>query len=46
MTMTFDEKLSNLAELSVRVGVNLRPGQRLIISAPIPTRPSTPSLPR
>jgi aminopeptidase len=39
MTMTFDEKLSNLAELSVRVGVNLRPGQRLIISAPIDAAP-------
>ncbi|HWG85006.1 MAG TPA: aminopeptidase, partial [Deinococcales bacterium] len=37
--MTFEQKLANLAALSVRVGVNLRAGQRLIISAPVDSAP-------
>src|SRR6056300_571932 len=33
--MTFDQKLENLATLALRVGVNLQPGQRLVLIGPI-----------
>jgi len=36
---TFDEKLTAYAELAVKVGVNLQPGQRLVIRAPIESAP-------
>lgn len=37
MTLTFEQKLANYAELAVRVGVGLQPGQRLIVNAPVAT---------
>lgn len=33
--LSFEDKLSNLASLALRVGVNLQPGQRLILSGPL-----------
>ncbi len=33
--LTFEQKLSNLATLALRIGVNLQPGQRLILSGPL-----------
>lgn len=39
MTLTFDQKLNNLAQLAVKVGVNLQPGQRFIIRAPLEAAP-------
>ena len=33
--LTFDQKLDNLATLALRVGVNLRPGQRLALGGPL-----------
>ena len=39
--MTFDEKLSALANLTVRVGNNLQAGQRLYIRAPLEAAPFT-----
>ena len=36
MTTKFDRMLQKYAELAVRVGVNLRPGQRLLVRAPSP----------
>ncbi|MCG8527660.1 MAG: aminopeptidase, partial [Opitutales bacterium] len=36
---SFDEKLTAYAELAVKVGVNLQPGQRLVIRAPIESAP-------
>lgn len=35
MSRQFEELLENYAELSVRVGLNLRPGQRLLLRAPV-----------
>ena len=32
---TFDRKLENLATLALRVGVNLQPGQRLVLGGPV-----------
>ncbi len=39
MTLTFDDKLQNLADLTVKIGVGLQPGQRLLIRAPIESAP-------
>ncbi|HQT73542.1 MAG TPA: aminopeptidase, partial [Acidiphilium sp.] len=36
--MTHEEKLDRLAEVAVRIGVNVQPGQELIINAPIEAR--------
>src|SRR5690625_5164184 len=33
--LTFEQKLKNLATLALRVGVNLQPGQRLILTGPL-----------
>lgn len=33
--LTFEQKLKNLATLALKVGVNLQPGQRLLLSGPI-----------
>jgi aminopeptidase len=33
--LTFDQKLENLATLALRVGVNLQPGQRLLLAGPL-----------
>lgn len=38
-TSEFDQKLKNYARLTVRTGVGLREGQRLLIEAPIETAP-------
>ncbi|MFC6617936.1 aminopeptidase [Deinococcus radiophilus] len=37
--LSFEQKLKNYADLAVRVGVGLRPGQRLLIEAPIESAP-------
>ncbi|GAA5448630.1 aminopeptidase [Deinococcus depolymerans] len=37
MTLTFEEKLQNYARLAVRVGVGVKPGQRLLVQAPVET---------
>ncbi len=37
MELSFEDKLNNFAELSIRVGINLQKGQRLLIRAPIET---------
>jgi aminopeptidase len=34
MTLAFDEAMSRYAELAIKIGVNLQPGQRLVISDP------------
>lgn len=39
MALTFDEKLQNLADLTVKIGVGLQPGQRLLIRAPLESAP-------
>jgi aminopeptidase len=39
VSLTFEEKLDNLAELAIKVGVGLKPGQRLMIRAPIESAP-------
>ncbi|RME43174.1 MAG: aminopeptidase [Caldilineae bacterium] len=40
MALTFEQKLQNYAELAIRVGLNLQPGQRLMIRrAPIDCAP-------
>lgn len=39
MTLTFEEKLRNYARLAVRVGVGVKPGQRLLVQAPVETAP-------
>lgn len=39
MTLTFDQKLQNYADLAVQIGVGLRPGQRLIVRAPVESAP-------
>jgi len=38
---SFDTKLDRYAELTVKVGLNLQPGQRLLINAPILSAPFT-----
>lgn len=37
--LTFEEKLHNYARLAVRVGLGLRPGQRVLVQAPVDTAP-------
>ncbi|WP_160977639.1 aminopeptidase [Deinococcus xianganensis] len=37
MTLTFEEKLRNYARLAVRIGVGVKPGQRLLVQAPVET---------
>ena len=37
--LTFDEKLDRLAAIAVRVGLGLRPGQELVLSAPTDALP-------
>ena len=37
MTLTFEEKLRNYARLAVQVGVGVKPGQRLLVQAPVET---------
>ncbi len=37
--LTFDQKLDRLAEIAVRVGLGLRPGQELVLSAPTDALP-------
>ncbi len=39
MTLTFDEKLRNYARLAVRVGLGVKPGQRVLVQAPVETAP-------
>lgn len=39
MDLTFQQKLQNYADLTVEVGLGLRPGQRLIIRAPLEGAP-------
>ncbi len=39
MATAFDEKLEKYADLTVRIGVGLQPGQRLLLRAPIETAP-------
>ena len=38
-TLAFEEKLNRLAEVAVRVGLNLSAGQELVLSAPIDSLP-------
>ena len=38
-SLTFDEKLDRLAEVAVRVGLNLRAGQELVLTAPTEALP-------
>ncbi|WP_162621165.1 aminopeptidase [Deinococcus arenae] len=37
MTLSFDEKLRNYARLAVRVGLGVKPGQRVLVQAPVET---------
>src|ERR1700743_352594 len=37
--LTFEQKLDHLAEVAVQVGLGLRPGQELIMSAPLEALP-------
>ena len=37
--LTFDQKLANYADLAVRVGAGLQPGQRLLVQSPVETAP-------
>src|SRR5437764_13205953 len=37
--LTFDQKLDRLAEVAVQIGLGLRAGQELIMSAPIESLP-------
>ena len=39
MTLTFEEKLRNYARLAVRVGLGVKPGQRVLVQAPVDTAP-------
>lgn len=36
--LTFDQKLNNYAELAVKIGANVQPGQTLVVSADIEAR--------
>src|ERR1022692_2579451 len=38
-SLSFDEKLDRLAEVAVRVGLNLRAGQEMLLTAPIEALP-------
>jgi aminopeptidase len=38
-SLSFDEKLDRLAEVAVRVGLNLQPSQEMLLSAPIEALP-------
>src|SRR5579875_505286 len=38
-SLTFEEKLDRLAEVAVRVGLGLRPGQELVLTAPTDALP-------
>jgi aminopeptidase len=38
-SLTFDEKLDRLAEVAARIGVNIQPGQELVITAPTDALP-------
>lgn len=38
-SLTFDQKLDRLAEVAIRVGLNLREGQELVLTAPTDTLP-------
>lgn len=37
--LTFDQKFRNYAELAVKMGVGLQPGQRLLVRAPVDSAP-------
>ena len=37
--LTFEEKLDRLAEVAVKVGLGLRPGQEMLLTAPIDALP-------
>ena len=37
--LTFDEKLDRLAEVAVKIGLGLQPGQEMLMSAPIDALP-------
>jgi aminopeptidase len=37
--LTFDERLDNLATVALRVGVNLQPGQRMVLISPLEAAP-------
>lgn len=37
--LTFDDKLRNYARLAVRVGLGVKPGQRVLVQAPVDTAP-------
>lgn len=37
--LTFEEKLRNYAKLAVKVGINVREGQRVLVQAPVDTAP-------
>ncbi|WP_135229803.1 aminopeptidase [Deinococcus fonticola] len=39
MTLSFEEKLTNYARLAVRVGLGVKPGQRVLVQAPVDTAP-------
>lgn len=39
MSLTFEEKQQNLANIAVKLGVNLQKGQKLIVNAPIDAAP-------
>ncbi len=38
-TLTFEQKLQNYARLAVQVGLGIRPGQRVLVQAPVDTAP-------
>lgn len=37
--LSFQQKLQNYADLAVKIGINLQPGQRLIVRAPVEAAP-------
>ncbi len=39
MTLTFEQKLQNYARLAVQVGLGIKPGQRVLVQAPVDTAP-------
>lgn len=41
MTLSFEQKLQNYADLAVKIGVGLQPGQRLMVRAPVEAAPLT-----
>ncbi|WP_019009162.1 aminopeptidase [Deinococcus aquatilis] len=38
-SLTFEDKLQNYARLAVQVGLGIRPGQRVLVQAPVDTAP-------